>query len=165
MSVHQLMRNGSWLPYCFRWWVTFFFMLPKDRFVLGLTSFLLAHLVYTFAFWAQFDGHMVWWLPAMLSGLGVIVFLLLLPNLGRFALPVALYIAVITQMVWAAGEYWLNTHSVAAGLALAGAVFFMISDTVLAFARVKGELRPTQAIVMSSYFVAQALISASVVIA
>ncbi|OOE94740.1 lysoplasmalogenase [Salinivibrio sp. AR640] len=142
-----------------------FLMLPKDRFVHGLTSFLFAHLVYIFAFWAQFDGHMVWWLPAMLSGLGVIVFLLLLPNLGRFALPVAFYIAVITQMVWAAGEYWLNTHSLAAGMAFAGAILFMFSDTVLAFARFKGEFRAAQAMVMSSYFVAQALISASVVIA
>ncbi|OOE58673.1 lysoplasmalogenase [Salinivibrio sp. ML323] len=142
-----------------------FLMLPKDRFVQGLTSFLLAHLVYIFAFWAQFDGHMVWWLPAMLSGLGIIVFLLLLPNLGQLALPVAVYIAVITQMVWAAGEYWLNTHSPAAALALAGAICFMVSDTVLAFVRFKGEFRPAQAMVMSSYFFAQALISASVVIA
>ncbi|ODP97805.1 lysoplasmalogenase [Salinivibrio sp. SS2] len=142
-----------------------FLMLPKDRFVQGLTSFLFAHIVYTVAFWYQFDGHIVWWLPSLLSGLGIIVFLLLLPSLGKLALPVAVYIAVIVQMAWAAGEYWLNTHSTPAALAFGGAILFMISDTVLAFSRFKDEFRASQAVVMMTYFMAQALITASVIYA
>ncbi len=139
-----------------------FLMLPTDRFVHGLIAFLAAHVLYSIAFWFNFDGSMVWWLPAMLFGAGILVFLLLLPNLGKMMLPVAVYIAVIAQMAWAAGEFWLATGSTAALLAFVGALFFMVSDTVLAFEKFKGTFVSATAIVMTTYFIAQSLIIASV---
>ncbi len=138
-----------------------FLMLPKDRFIQGLACFFLAHIAYSVAFWSQLSGGMVWWLPAMLFGGGIIVFLLLLPSLGRLMLPVAVYIAMIAQMTWAAGEFWLTTHSTTGLLAFVGALIFMASDTVLADDRCRGPFKPSTSIIMSTYYLAQTLIVAT----
>lgn len=138
-----------------------FLMLPRDRFMAGLSSFFLAHIAYSIAFWSQLSGNIAWWLPAMLAAAGVIVFLLLLPSLGSLMLPVACYIAVIVQMTWAAGEYWLTAASLPALLAFSGALIFMFSDLCLAIDRFRGPFRPATAWVMTSYFLAQSLIVAT----
>ncbi|OEE63664.1 hypothetical protein A1OK_06355 [Enterovibrio norvegicus FF-454] len=139
-----------------------FLMLPKDRFIPGLLSFLIAHILYSVAFWQQFDGPMIWWLPSLIGAASVIVFLLLLPNLGPLLIPVGIYIAVIAQMAWGAGEFWMNAHSQTAAYAFGGALLFMVSDTVLAFERFKGPFRASVLLVMSTYFCAQGLITLSV---
>lgn len=141
-----------------------FLMLPRDRFVQGLAGFFVAHVIYSIAFWSQLNASMVWWLPAMLFGGGVIVFLLLLPSLGKLMAPVALYIAMITQMAWAAGEFWLTTQSMIGMVAFAGAVMFMVSDTVLAVNRFRGPFTSATAIVMTTYYLAQALIVGSAIL-
>lgn len=141
-----------------------FLMLPNDKFIPGLVSFLLAHLAYSLGFWSQFDGDMVWWLPAMLFAGGIIVFLLLLPSLGKLIVPVAVYIAVIVQMTWAAGEFWLTSGSTAGLLAFSGALVFMFSDTVLAVDRFRGPFRPSTAVIMSSYYLAQSLLVATLLV-
>ena len=138
-----------------------FLMLPKDRFMPGLVSFGLALFAYSLACWSQFDGNMVWWLPAMLFAGGIIVFLLLLPSLGRLMVPVAVYIAVIVLMAWAAGEFWLTTRSAAGLLAFSAALIFMFSDTVLAMERFKGPFKASAALVMTSYYLAQSMFVAS----
>lgn len=141
-----------------------FLMLPKDRFIPGLVSFLIAHILYSVAFWQQFDGPMVWWLPSLIGAAGVIIFLLLLPNLGALLVPVGLYIAVIAQMAWGAGEFWMAEHSQAAAYAFGGALMFMVSDTVLAFDRFKGPFRTSVLLIMGTYFCAQGLITLSAIV-
>lgn len=141
-----------------------FLMLPKDRFIQGLVSFLLAHIAYSLAFWSQLNGSMVWWIPAMLFGGGIIVFLLLLPSLGTLIVPVAVYIAVIVQMTWAAGEFWLTVGSTAGLLAFIGSLVFILSDTVLAVDRFRGPFKPSVTIIMSSYYLAQSLFVATLLV-
>ncbi|MDO6708511.1 lysoplasmalogenase [Photobacterium sp. 1_MG-2023] len=139
-------------------------MLPKDRFVAGLASFLLAHVIYSVAFWGELAGPIVWWLPALLGGAGIIVYLLLLPSLGRLAVPVAVYIAVILQMTWAAGEYWLTTRTGAGLAAFAGALIFLISDTLLALDRFRGRFAAATGSIMTTYYLSQALLVISVLL-
>ncbi|WP_330961526.1 lysoplasmalogenase [Photobacterium sp. 53610] len=141
-----------------------FLMLPKDRFVAGLTSFLLAHIVYSFAFWGELAAPIVWWLPALLGGAGIIVYLLLLPSLGRLAIPVAVYVAVILQMTWAAGEYWLTTRTGAGLAAFAGALMFLVSDTLLALDRFRGSFRTATGSIMTTYYLSQSLLVISVLL-
>ncbi|WP_325891342.1 lysoplasmalogenase [Grimontia sp. NTOU-MAR1] len=139
-----------------------FLMLPKDRFIPGLLSFLVAHILYSVAFWQQFEGPMVWWLPSLIGAASVIIFLLLLPNLGPLLIPVGVYIAVIAQMAWGAGEFWMSAHTQAAAHAFGGALLFMVSDTVLAFDRLKGPFKTSVLLIMSTYFCAQGLITFSI---
>src|SRR5437016_10851333 len=63
-----------------------FLMLPGDRFVAGLTSFLLAHVAYIFAFTSTFGQPL---LLAVYAVPAVVVMALLWPRLGRMRVPVA----------------------------------------------------------------------------
>ncbi|CCO48162.1 conserved hypothetical protein [Vibrio nigripulchritudo SOn1] len=141
-----------------------FLMQPKDRFIAGLVSFFIAHVAYGCAFWSLIEGSMTAWLPAVLFSAGIMVYLLLLPSLGKLKLPVAFYILVIVQMTWAAGAWWLQDHSLAAKAAFVGAIVFMVSDLVLAMDRFRSAGRYAQQILMTSYYGAQALITYSLVV-
>lgn len=144
-----------------------FLMLPgrqlddegPNMFVAGLVAFLLAHLAYIAAF--VIDG--VGWEWALL---GVAVMLLHLSTLGRRVVvavravepamtgPVLAYIAVISVMVIVAfgtGDPW----------AMAGAVLFAGSDTLIAWDRFVRPHRWVPVAIVVSYHVAQALLVVS----
>lgn len=131
-----------------------FLMLPRDRFVPGLVSFLLAHICYV-------AGLLQ--LPLDPTGLviGVVVVALALATIGRREVaavrarhrglvgPVVAYMLVISAMVGAA----FATGPV---LAIVGAVLFYISDSLIAERRF---VRPTAwmpVAIMVTYHLGQA---------
>jgi uncharacterized membrane protein YhhN len=139
-----------------------FLMLPSDRFVPGLVSFLVAHLFYIAAFGSvagvSFTAAAI--VPFVLYG--AVLLRILWPHLGRLKLPVAVYAAVLLVMAWQAAEQYLAVRDVRSLLALVGAALFVVSDSVLAFNRFAGRFHWAQALVLSTYFAAQWLIALSV---
>lgn len=136
-------------------------MLPRDRFVAGLASFLLAHLAYIVAFTAGVPllSAPVLLLPFLAAA--AVLLRLLWPGLGTMRIPVLLYTIAILLMVWRA---WARTQAIpssSATLAAAGATLFMISDAVLALNRFSRPFRLAQAAIMTTYVVAQTLIALS----
>jgi uncharacterized membrane protein YhhN len=142
-----------------------FLMLPQDRFIAGLVSFLLAHIAYIVAF-AGTDGaplsrrSALLLLPPLLHG--VVVYRRLLPHLGALRLPVLVYMLVIVAMAWRALDRWATWRDGASLAAALGALLFVASDSILAFDRFAGRFAPAQAIVLGTYFAAQWLIAISV---
>lgn len=139
-----------------------FLMLPRDRFVPGLASFLLAHVAYLVGFTADVPLGTAPVLALPLLALAVPLLRLLWPGLGALRLPVLVYAAMILLMVWLAwGRSWalLTPGSM---LAAMGATFFMASDAILALDRFHRPLRQAQSLIMTSYVAAQALIALSV---
>jgi uncharacterized membrane protein YhhN len=139
-----------------------FLMLPKDRFVPGLASFLLAHLAYVAAF---ASGVPLGTAPALVLPLlaaATALLWLLWPGLGRLRQPVLLYTATILVMVWLAwGRTWALA-GLSSMLAAAGATLFMASDALLAVNRFRRPFGSAQALIMTTYVTAQTLISLSV---
>lgn len=135
--------------------------LPKDKFISGLSSFLLAHICYVLGFIGMVNT-ISWWIPVMILALGILAFLLLLPNLGTMTLPVAIYILIIVAMGSATAEYWLSYNSSSARLAFTGACIFMVSDLVLAIDRFRSSSKFSRHVVMFTYYTAQALLTLSV---
>ncbi len=140
-----------------------FLMLPRDRFVAGLASFLVAHLCYVWAFSIEVPlvVHPLVWLPFFAAGGGVVA--LIWPGL-KPALrgPVAVYVVVIAVMASQAAERWL---ALAGGVALAAAVgagLFVVSDAVLAIDRFRRPFRAARAVTLATYWSAQLLIALSV---
>ncbi|WP_341501578.1 lysoplasmalogenase [Gallaecimonas sp. GXIMD4217] len=134
-----------------------FLMLPKDRFIPGLVSFLLAHVCYVVAF--AVDG--LAFTPALLLLLGAAgagVLALLWPHLRELKVPVSVYVLVILAMAWTAGERWLVQQNDGALLAFAGALVFMASDTTLALDKFRRPFPAAQAVIMATYFAAQWLL-------
>ncbi len=139
-----------------------FLMLPKDRFIPGLVSFLVAHLFYIAAFhqgiaWISAPILLVPFLIALVALLR-----LLWPHLGGMKLPVLVYAVVIAAMAWQAGERWIQLGEAKALWALSGAVWFMISDSVLGYNRFVQSFKSAQAMILMTYFLAQYLIARSV---
>ncbi len=137
-----------------------FLMLPRDLFVAGLASFLLGHLAY-----------IVGLLSGDTSGTGLAIALALvlvaLPVLGgrvlravragdepSLAVPVALYILVISAMVVSAGAS-------GSAVALAGALSFYVSDALIAWTRFIQPLAWGRVAVMVTYHAAQLALVAS----
>ena len=137
-----------------------FLMLPRDRFVAGLGSFLLAHCCYLVAFTVGGFRWTLWPLAPFLVA-GVVVLGVLWPRLGDYRLPVLAYMLVIVAMAWQAAARWDGLHTTAASLAALGAALFVLSDTALAWNRFGRPFRAAQALVLSTYFVAQWLIALS----
>jgi len=137
-------------------------MLPRDRFVAGLASFLMAHLAYLVAFSA---GVPIGTAPALvipLLAMAVPLLRLLWPGLRTLRLPVLLYATTILLMAWLAWGRASALSTPGASLAAAGATLFMASDAVLALNRFRRPFRSAQALIMTSYVAAQALIALSV---
>lgn len=138
-----------------------FLMLPRDRFIAGLFSFLVAHICYIVAF--SFDGASAspLWSAAPFLFYGGVMLRLLMPRLAKMKVPVIVYTAVISLMAWLALTRWLAMEERGSLLALAGALLFIVSDSILALNRFKARIRHAQLLILSTYFTAQWLIALS----
>lgn len=139
-----------------------FLMLPLKRVIAGLVSFLVAHLCYIVAFSANIRFSFSSFLLALFLLYVIIMFAVLFPHLGKMRLPVLVYELVIVMMVWRAVERWAQIGDTGALLALAGAILFVISDSVWAINQFVRRYKSAQALILSSYFCAQWLIALSV---
>jgi uncharacterized membrane protein YhhN len=137
-------------------------MLPEKWFTAGLVSFLAAHVFYILAF-KPGPGHPIsaaLFMPFIIFGL--LMFRILAPSLGPMKFPVLVYIAAITVMAGLAAGRFVNGGGTRPLLAFAGAVLFLVSDSVLAYDRFAKKLGPAQVIILGTYFPAQLLIALSI---
>jgi uncharacterized membrane protein YhhN len=138
-------------------------MLPSDRFLYGLASFLVTHLCYSLAFIARASGHTFPW--------PIIVFLLasslivrhVWPALkSRLKGPVSLYAGVIAVMAGLAVTQALAHHALGSLSAAGGALLLLVSDALLAVDRFRGPIRGGRAVILGTYFAGQLMIALSV---
>jgi alkenylglycerophosphocholine hydrolase len=129
----------------------------ESSFLAGLAIFLLAHVAYVAAFVARTsEPRLALALPFVLWG--VIVLARLWPGLGPMRGPVIVYAALICAMMWRAAA----TVGLPGGwTALAGALLFAASDTLLALDRFHRPLPHARVWVMGLYWSGQFLIALS----
>lgn len=138
-----------------------FLMLPSDRFLHGLVSFLCAHLCYTAAFISQSGLHISFLavIPAIVGG---VLLLILLPHTKALTIPVILYTFIILTMLWQALERWGIISDSSAVLALIGAALFTASDAMLAYNRFVARWKYARLLILSTYYAAQWCLACSV---
>lgn len=139
-------------------------MLPADRFVAGLASFAVTHVCYLTAFRsdARLGGQKLPFL--LLAGVAAGVLALLWPGLGPgLGLPVAVYAVLLAAMAAQAVSRALELDTAGSRLAAAGALLFLLSDTLLAVDRFRFPLAADRVAVLATYWAAQWLIAWSVV--
>lgn len=140
-----------------------FLMLPKDKFRAGLLSFLIAQFVFGYAFLLKIESYQPLWLPIVLGCIGLIVYLLLLPSIGKDKWYVGLYFVSILFMASNATVAWLNTGGPLSAMAMIGACIFIMSDLVLAIDRFRASSAFSRHVVMFTYYTAQALFALSAI--
>ena len=140
-----------------------FLMQRKEKFIQGLSSFLIAHLFYIYAFtrggWV-IDGVVA---LILLSLAGLFIYFLR-NKLGSLFIAVLLYATAILTMGIVAISAWLHRPESAQLAAAVGAVLFIISDGFLAIRKFRGAYKWSPLCVMSTYFCAQWLIALSAIL-
>lgn len=148
-----------------------FLMLPKEQFIAGLISFLLAHVAYIIGLSPRLPPG----LPSLLIALGLAVLVALtagqiyrriaagLRASGKLSLrgPVLIYSIVISVMLFSAmltllSGNWFSTHAIAV---CAGAALFFLSDTILAWNKFVSPMRYGRLMNMATYHLGQLLIA------
>ena len=141
-------------------------MLPRDLFVAGLGAFLLAHIAYVLAFNRTAPPEPLTAIAAVGVG-AVAVPLYLRMRAGmiekaqrEFAVPVAIYVVAIGAMVVSAiatagRPEWPALNSAAA---IAGALLFMASDSMIGWNRFVAEFRGADVAIIVTYHLGQVLL-------
>ena len=129
-------------------------------FLFGLTSFLIGHIFYIFAFASTNERKLPTWAKVALSAYGVIMGAWIAGTVftsGETVLAVAVvaYIFVIFMMGWTS----IRTGS---KLALIGALLFISSDSYLAINKFVMPLPYSHEVIMLTYYSAQLLIALSI---
>lgn len=134
-------------------------------FLYGLVAFLLAHIVYSAAFFRDFKnspqssklyGHLTLFLMGVFS---MSYYTWIRDYLNNFRIPVLVYIFVISIMAILAAYRYKRVNLISFRLIYWGAIFFVISDSVLAYNKFVEPFSLAGVLIMSTYMIAQYLIT------
>lgn len=141
-----------------------FLMLPREQFIPGLIAFLLAHIAYIIGFSPQLSEIN---LSSLVVGIVVAISSIVIYrriDTGLRAhgnrsliIPVSIYVIVISLMGFSAlltltNEDW---EALPALLVSAGAILFMLSDTILAMNKFVAPVKYSQLVVIIAYHLGQ----------
>jgi uncharacterized membrane protein YhhN len=154
------------LIFCWAGDVLLMFQGAEIFFMLGLVAFLIGHLFYMISYRMLRNAtpevgllptqKMRYALPIVLAGTGLVT--ILLPHLGGLKFPVMIYALVLTLMVLQALFRYGFTSRKSFALVFVGAIFFMMSDSVLAINKFMHSLPLASLAIMFTYLSAQYLI-------
>ncbi|WP_018300872.1 lysoplasmalogenase [Fangia hongkongensis] len=138
------------------------FLLSQRYFTHGLVAFLIAHIFYIIGFYLlQTSYSLILILPILLYGVGF--YCLLFSKLGNDKAAVAIYILIISIMGYLAINAFIGRSQSTESLIFAGAILFMLSDSILAWDKFKMPMKQATLWIMSTYYLAQWLIGLSVI--
>jgi uncharacterized membrane protein YhhN len=134
-------------------------------FIIGLLCFLISHLFYIVIFnniRKDKNIRIRWWVIFIILGYYGILLTSLFPHLGELKIPVAIYGAVISTMLFIALQL-LFKKSNANLLIVMGAVLFITSDSILAFNKFYSSFIAAGLLIMLTYAFAQYFITKGIV--
>jgi uncharacterized membrane protein YhhN len=129
-------------------------------FIAGLSSFLCAHIMYIIYFLQVKAGNHSLLKKKPLLMLAVVAYtsglvILLYPSLGSMRIPVLIYAAVIATMLLCCLHAYTQLPAPASKWLLTGAIFFVLSDSLLAINKFHMPLPFAGASIMLTYCIAQ----------
>lgn len=138
--------------------------LGEIYFILGLVFFLTAHIVYCILFNKQKRIRKKQNKPLFIFGsvliaiylIGMVSFLM--PHLGELEIPVSIYASVISIMLLFALNGFLVWEKPGNQFVFLGAIFFIISDSILALNKFYAPIPKSSFFIMLTYLLAQYLI-------
>jgi len=126
-----------------------------DIFIMGLVAFLIAHLFYIIGFMSRTNKLVILTcIPFYLYG--IIIFIFLHQSLGELAIPVAVYMFVITTMLWRS-FIQRNTTTISIW-AFWGALLFTLSDSIIAISKFYKPFYLAAVFIMLAYYGGQFMI-------
>ncbi len=152
----------------FSWFGDIILMLQvrfEGMFVIGLASFLIAHLFYILTYGkavaqdqSEDSKTFIRTRIAFLIFVGLALIYLLLPSLDNMLIPIALYTIVIISMAIAAVLRKGRTIDKSFIMVYSGALLFIMSDAMIAINKFLNPLVQARLLIMATYIAAQFLI-------
>ena len=130
-------------------------------FILGLVAFLVSHVFYILLFSKQAVSKTIKNKINFGAGIGLIViyFLMMIstlaPKLGSLTIPVVIYAVVISTMLFYALKGSFQWNTIPYQSVLIGAIFFISSDSILAFNKFDQAIPYASFLIMITYLAAQ----------
>jgi uncharacterized membrane protein YhhN len=140
-----------------------FLLWPKEGFLPGLVSFLLAHLAYI----AAFSQPLRFGARPLVFGVYAVIAAAILSALwsgvpGALRVPVIAYVLCLASMAAQAGGWWRSAPTLPeARFAALGGVLFMASDSLLAINKFAAPLPASALWILATYWAAQMCIARS----
>jgi uncharacterized membrane protein YhhN len=137
----------------------------QSFFMFGLVAFLIGHLWYVSAFyldykWSPATERKATWFALIVFGVFCIGFYLYLrPYLNEMKIPVMIYAFVVSLMAMMAVNRKGRVNGGSFNLIFIGAIFFLISDSVLAYNKFVIPFKGADIVIISTYMLAQYLIT------
>ena len=155
----------SWIGDC----ILLFAHKGEVYFIFGLVAFLIAHILFIVLFTKQKSENkhvksILFWIGFM-AVLAYLVSMLsnLLPTLGDLKIPVCIYALTISIMLIMAIKGAINWKNNAKSLVLVGAVFFVVSDSILALDKFHSPIASASYSIMITYLIAQFCITKGII--
>jgi uncharacterized membrane protein YhhN len=130
-----------------------------NMFIPGLVCFLLAHIMYFIVFVTTpgknsiIGSRILLLLPVIIYGVGLVLYLYC--DLNEMKLPVIMYAIVILCMLAGAINRIDKVKKKSFLLVLAGAILFVVSDSVIAINKFSHRFEYSAIVIMSTYILAQ----------
>ncbi|MFN8577533.1 MAG: lysoplasmalogenase [Candidatus Sericytochromatia bacterium] len=139
-----------------------FIMLSEDKFIFGLVSFLIAHIIYIYAFLHGNNFIIPFYLIIPFLIFGMTMYSYLYKSLNELKAPVFIYVSIILIMGVSALNLWYLKHDNYSLYAFIGSLFFIVSDSILAVDKFKKPMYYAQLSLLSTYYISQTLIALSI---
>jgi uncharacterized membrane protein YhhN len=139
-----------------------FLMLPSDKFLFGLVSFLITHIFYIIAFASDsiFPADYYLLFPGIIA-IGLVL-KNLLPHTGNKSIPVIIYASILLFLYWQSAGRLSDSFSHSAIFAFIGSILFIFSDSTLVIDRFVEKFKLARLLVLTTYFSSQLLIALSI---
>lgn len=130
-------------------------------FLIGLVSFLIAHIIYIIinlnAKVIAERGIKPQWQDIPFVFYGLFMFTIIKDNLGEMYIPALIYTVIICLMIITARKRWKKSDDRSFWLVVVGAGLFLISDSLLAIDKFDGAFQLSELAIMTTYLLAQLL--------
>lgn len=138
-----------------------FLMLKKDYFLQGLIAFFVAHVAYVVAFLDPIGFVFNAYIIGFVALYAALLIAILNKHLGKLRIPVYFYALVLMLMVITSYNFFQLSWHYYSLYAFVGALFFMVSDSILALRKFVKEWPWSQPAILSTYYIAQTMIALS----
>lgn len=136
------------------------FLMLHHKFLQGLISFLIAHILFLIFFFLKSET-LNYYLLIPIFLIGLTIFSFLFKKLGKMKIPVFIYLTIILLMAWCGISFYLTSHSFGAKIIAIAVILFVFSDANIAFNKFNKPYKLAELLILSTYFVSLYLIAFS----
>ena len=139
-----------------------YLMLPTDKFIQGLASFLIAHILFIAAIISVFGVYMDIFLMIPAAVILILYLWVLLPKTKELKFPVVVYALVLFVFMWQTTGRFYYLAGMSSFYSFVGMILFVVSDSILGYSRFVRNLISAKLLIHLTYWGALVFLALSI---